>query len=207
MASKLDQRNGFALTELDPLAGIPVPPGRSCGSCVACCSTIPVSEIALPAYTRCVHLRTFPEAAHGCRIYDKRPFSCRTWSCAWLSGDMDMEMRPDRCGVVIDPIPDTIKVNGVTVPAAQFWVLRGFEDAWKDQPILDIIVHVVETGVAVLWRHAPDTAGRKMARAFMRHPQTGVYSRSALFEEREDHDLGGDAQRMREAQELLQRGR
>src|SRR4051812_37019979 len=134
MAVKQRERNGFDLAELDPVAGIPVAPGRSCGSCSACCSTVPVREIGLRSYTRCPNLRGFPEARSGCRIYETRPFSCRSWSCAWLAGDMDDELRPDRIGVVIDPIPDTIAANGITVPAAQFWVLPGFEDAWKDQP-------------------------------------------------------------------------
>lgn len=100
---------------------------RNCGSCQLCCTLMPVADIELkkPALQRCKHLRF----KKGCSIYENRPFSCASWSCAWLTNDLPSDMpRPDRCGYVVDPVPDTVTYlpeNGdpsVVVPVYQVWI-------------------------------------------------------------------------------------
>lgn len=108
---------------------------RSCGDCQLCCTLMPVNErftikgvdiptLVKPALERCKHQRF----KKGCNIYNKRPLSCRTFECGWLSGNVpDYMRRPDRVGYVIDPNPDTITYtpddgDPVEIPVVQIWI-------------------------------------------------------------------------------------
>lgn len=81
-------------------------PKRECGSCSVCCGVIAVHEIDKGMYEACQHL-----CEAGCGIYATRPGSCRTFECQWLlgaleaDGGVDIEMRPDGCGVIFDYQP------------------------------------------------------------------------------------------------------
>ncbi len=95
---------------------------RSCGSCTACCRLLPVPEIWKPALKKCDH-----QSFKGCRIYETRPNACRTWSCLWLLDASAPLRRPDRCGFVIDPVPDVVTLgedaaNGHRLSALQVWL-------------------------------------------------------------------------------------
>lgn len=66
-----------------------------------CCHLLSVPEIDKPACVACPKLeRTSPTTAH-CGIHPERPDACRTFQCIWtLDPQMQLELRPDRCGVV-----------------------------------------------------------------------------------------------------------
>ena len=110
-------------------------PGKICGGCTACCSTLAVRELGLPNWTRCPHVRTPPDAFTGCSIYATRPNSCRAWICGWRAADWADDCRPDRCGVIVDPMPDLVWVNGEELPVARLWVLPGHEEAYRRDPV------------------------------------------------------------------------
>jgi Fe-S-cluster containining protein len=40
----------------------------------------------------------------GCRDYENRPSGCRSFSCAWLRGMGDEDDRPDKLGVMLQPV-------------------------------------------------------------------------------------------------------
>lgn len=128
--------DGLAVKLTVNLGGKPLAEsGRHCGGCTACCKTLPTAEINKPALTRCQHQRF----GKGCAIYDKRPMSCRLWSCGWLLGDRTEELsRPDRSGLVIDMMPDfvTLKYDGgqpdVKIPVIQVWIDPAKPDAHRD---------------------------------------------------------------------------
>ena len=143
---------------------------KECGSCTACCSTVPVPEIQLRAFETCRHVQRPPAATVGCGIYPNRPRSCRLWNCQWLVelGWSD-DLRPDRCGVVVDIMPDTFglldETTGKVIEkvAMQFWAARDREDEWRnpDSPVQDLIGSVLATGMAVLWRiYDPGPSGQ-----------------------------------------------
>lgn len=90
-------------------------PERGCGTCTLCCTTSAIPETGKPAGVQCGH------CAGGCAIYSHRPQSCRAFECAWLKGDLDDAMRPDRIGVVVEHLPTTAR----TVIA----LTRGRDDA------------------------------------------------------------------------------
>jgi hypothetical protein len=130
-------------------------PGKSCGSCTACCSTLAVKELNLPNWTRCPHVRSPPDAHTGCSIYSTRPPSCRVWICGWLGADWGDDYRPDRCGVIVDPMPDLVWVNGEELPVIVLWVLPGYEEAYTDDAVRAMIQAILDTGTGILWSMAP----------------------------------------------------
>jgi hypothetical protein len=73
--------------------------GRSCGDCTACCTVLAVHELCKPMRWACDHV-----SCAGCRVYDRRPQSCRDFNCQWLLGMIsgDDSTRPDRLGVLFD---------------------------------------------------------------------------------------------------------
>ena len=83
-------------------------PIRECGSCTACCTVMGVPEIGKGTYEACRHL-----CEAGCGIYADRPGSCRTFSCQWLRGTLEVDgtvdagLRPDACGVIFDYQPES----------------------------------------------------------------------------------------------------
>ncbi len=186
--------------EIDPGQPLLAAPGRSCGSCTACCYTVPVSEIGVAAFQRCPKLLGPPDMRIGCSVYADRPHSCRTWSCSWLIGELPDEYRPDRLGIVSDPLPDLCRINGQEVTAAQFWVMPGHEDDWKLQKVTLLILNIIDsTGMAVLWRMR-DPEGGQMACIFARGSD-GKYGRSSVSKSMDDGYTEGE--RLRRAQELL----
>jgi len=70
---------------------------RSCGECSACCFTLEVKAIKKRPFSLCGSL----SESGGCSIYPDRPDVCRTFTCAWLSGEVGTEsQRPDMIGLV-----------------------------------------------------------------------------------------------------------
>lgn len=126
--------------------------GRSCGSCKACCTQVPVD---LPsghkeANVRCEHL-----CSKGCGIYQKRPTPCRYWSCRWLfDPDTAALRRPDRSGYVIDAMPDTIIANGRPMDVVQVWCDPHRRDAHRDPALREFIALMGEKhfmGTIIRW--------------------------------------------------------
>lgn len=81
---------------------------RECGSCTACCAVLGVPELGKGTYEVCTHV-----CGCGCGIYADRPRSCRTFTCEWLRGVLEVDgrvdaaLRPDACGVIFDYQPES----------------------------------------------------------------------------------------------------
>lgn len=177
---------------------------KTCGGCTECCRLVPVAEIGVKSFTGCPMRRTLIHAAGpGCSIYEKRPYSCRNWSCGWLlSPDLPDEFRPDRIGFVIDERKDLVQVNGEDADATQIWVAPGHEEDWQGEKAHAVIQALLEQARVVLWRIPPGTH----ARAFARDPDgNGI----AYTETREyvgnDGPLGDEYDRSRRLNDLLAR--
>jgi hypothetical protein len=155
-----------------------LPRAKSCGGCTACCSVMPVDDPALKkaAYRDCPLLRPhFASQGPGCSIYGKHPRACAVWSCGWLlSPDLPLQLRPDRCGVVMDPIVDLIRVDGAEHPAAQFWAIPGREDAYLDETVAGAISGALEQVPFVLWRQR-GADGKQWARAITKDGQGDIH--------------------------------
>lgn len=127
---------------------------RECDGCTACCLTHAILEIKKPTGKLCRHC----EVEYGCRIYHKRPKSCREFQCEWLKGLGDDRCRPDRAGVVMD-----FWIGGPLDKLFQIWEARvgalPSPDSWKatklvlDQDIL--VAHMYLSGKKLLF--VPDS--------------------------------------------------
>jgi len=71
-------------------------PGRSCGSCTACCKVLEIKALDKPAGILCRH-----NTGRACGIYRERPEACVQWHCLWRRiAALPDALRPDRSGVV-----------------------------------------------------------------------------------------------------------
>ncbi len=71
-------------------------PGRSCGSCTACCRILEIKALDKPAGVLCRH-----STGRSCGIYPERPEACAQWHCLWRRiAALPDALRPDRSGVV-----------------------------------------------------------------------------------------------------------
>jgi len=118
---------------------------RKCGGCTLCCRLLPVHEGVkvehayrdadiqlgyklnelLPKFDKAAGERCQHQCSRGCRIHgtNRMPIACRAFECAWLANlDMHDQHRPDRVGYVIDPVMDTIQVDGERLQVIQVWV-------------------------------------------------------------------------------------
>jgi len=83
-----------------------------CGDCTACCTLSVVPELNKKAGEHCFHC-----VNNGCEIYGNHPQVCKDFECAYFQGGNDIELRPDKCGVMFtkknDRIFSGIRVEGV----------------------------------------------------------------------------------------------
>jgi len=127
---------------------------RVCGDCSACCVLMGVEEIDKAPYRACPHL------AGGCTIYAERPSSCRAWVCGWLtSPKLPDEMRPDRCGIVLDTRPNAITLQGHAVVCGHILVSPGHEEDYNLPLITATIRGLLQQVDVVLWQ-LPGNRGR-----------------------------------------------
>lgn len=154
------------------------PAFRSCGSCSACCHSVPVADLGLRAFQRCRNLRSPPDAALGCSVYPMRPNACRIWSCQWLvESEISENLRPDRCGVVIDTVPDFLTINGRDIKSVQMWALPSHEEDFRTNlDLIKVIDAIFAKGWAILWRvRGPDTVTDQLTAVLMRDPDSGQW--------------------------------
>jgi hypothetical protein len=124
---------------------------RQCGDCTLCCRLLPVGSLKKKANEACRHLHS-----KGCRIYDMRPTDCQLWSCRWLTGESTENMpRPDRCGYVIDMMPDAVMVNdrGEKTLAEVVVVWASSETCWQNERFYEWVDRCATDGKAVLIRY------------------------------------------------------
>ena len=82
-----------------------------CGSCTACCTTLPIKALDKPINTHCQHC-----VGGGCSIYDSKPQTCTEFECAYIQGsNVPESLRPDKCGVIFIKQDDNT-FKGVLIP-------------------------------------------------------------------------------------------
>jgi hypothetical protein len=92
--------NDFAEIPLEDLyeSENPLVPGRTCGSCMLCCTVMHVEELNKPAGSTC----SYAVAGSGCTIREHRPSACRRFFCGWrLDPNLDSLWKPSICGFVL----------------------------------------------------------------------------------------------------------
>lgn len=90
---------------MDEVSAKVLTPGRTCGTCAACCTTAEVRDLRKPAGMRCPNVRMLPgslKSCGSCGTYKERPAACATFRCSWLEGYGPESHRPDRVGAVVE---------------------------------------------------------------------------------------------------------
>jgi hypothetical protein len=191
---------------------------RQCGGCTACCRDLPMSrdfrtreeiaeaivamiergfahpaefkgmlaEFDKPAGRRCVH-----QCFKGCRVYERRPFSCRIWNCRWLvNADCADLRRPDRSHVIIDIMPDFVQLDQgdgsplLNIEIVQMWCDKRYPDAWREPSIRAYIERRAAEGIATMIRFDAQDALTVLAPPFWDDGQWREFRGTALDEHR-----------------------
>ena len=117
---------------------------RSCGNCTACCKTHEVSEVNSVAGVYCQYC----QISKGCSIYEKRPFPCRKYACAWLHGKGEETHRPDRLKIVMDGFGFNFDGNDMFI--LNFWEVE--EGAIYQPGVEQTMVANIQAGNIVVHR-------------------------------------------------------
>jgi hypothetical protein len=101
---------------------------KECGECSLCCTLLTVKDIDKSAGVVCNY------CTEKCDIYETRPQGCRDFNCAYVQmDDVNIAMRPDKCGVVFEKINNTL-VLGVLDPSRNTYPhLKGQVEAFYNE--------------------------------------------------------------------------
>ena len=98
-------------------------PGRNCDGCTMCCKIFGIPELEKPRHRWCSHCTV----GVGCRIYDRRPPSCREFVCGYLvDGRVPEHWKPSKSRMVLTTEDDGRRLV--------IHVDTGRPDAWRKAP-------------------------------------------------------------------------
>lgn len=138
---------------------------RECGTCTMCCKTMGIYELDKRPGSWCPHAA--PGSAQGCKVYDKRPETCRSFSCAWLDGHVHEDFRPDRIKAVLTvanvsghthPLEQKIQVRVNELPSAEDMVANSMLRRWLRRLVFQqgALVEVICSAQQTLRLYYPD---------------------------------------------------
>lgn len=84
-----------------------------CGDCTVCCTLSVVKELKKKAGELC-----FNCVDNGCKVYGNHPQVCKDFECAYLQAGNDIELRPDKCGIMFVKKNERI-FTGMLVPGME----------------------------------------------------------------------------------------
>ena len=100
-----------------------------CGECTVCCTLSHIKELNKKPWDTCGHCIL----KKGCGIYKDRPNECKEFECAYYQGGSNIELRPDKCGVMFVKRNNRI-FAGILVPDVPVTdTARGQVEAFKQQ--------------------------------------------------------------------------
>jgi hypothetical protein len=93
---------------------------RDCNSCALCCKVLNVEGLAVQGKW-CPHCK--PGSSKGCcSIYEDRPPVCVGFDCLWrVNATLGDDLKPDKCGLVIEQYPDNFLIISVDKHKANNW--------------------------------------------------------------------------------------
>lgn len=81
-----------------------------CGECTVCCTLSVVKELNKKVGEACNLC-----ISNSCSIYGNHPQVCKDFECAYLQAGANIELRPDKCGVMFSKKSERI-FSGMIVP-------------------------------------------------------------------------------------------
>lgn len=105
-----------------------------CGSCTACCTSLPIAELNKLAGDTCEYCNS------NCTIYEDRPFACKEFSCAYHQMKQASEkMRPDNCGVIFEKLDNDLMFGTINPNHNDFTFMDGQIDAFLKEGINTVL--------------------------------------------------------------------
>ena len=137
---------------------LPLAPGRDCGDCTVCCSTMNIDKPDVQKHSGvlCAHC-----VGGGCAVYETRFEVCRTFHCGWRQmPKLDDGWRPDRSGVLIEfqPLDRDVGYSLMLVGNPLKTV--------RQQQVIDFVATNVSRNVPV-WMTLPGPPGHQGAQSLM----------------------------------------
>ena len=83
---------------------------NKCGECTVCCTVSVVEVIDKKVWETCKYCSN-----NSCSIYGDHPKVCKEFECAYLESGSNIELRPDKCGIMFVKKNDRI-FTGMLVP-------------------------------------------------------------------------------------------
>ena len=105
-----------------------------CNGCTLCCELFPVKWLNKPPNTICKF------CDKGCTIQDTKLEECRNFDCIYIQDELDMELRPDKTGVVFEPITTRIYFGTYKTPKV-----------WESPIVKKYIDNLNGEGISVLF--------------------------------------------------------
>lgn len=110
-----------------------------CGGCTLCCDLIEVRALNKPANTKCSQC----VEGIGCTVWQERSLACKRFVCLWYANPKFPEaLRPDKCGVVFEPLRGRPVLLALTSPDNS--------DAWRADLPLALIEKFVADATSVI---------------------------------------------------------
>jgi len=109
---------------------------KDCGKCALCCKLIEVTGLAV-AGEWCPNCEPGRKGG-GCTVHSVRPEQCSNWHCFWRAEEWPDHLRPDRCKVIFEALPDVLTIL-VSVDTHR-------PDAWKNKEVLEVIEKLRKKG-------------------------------------------------------------
>jgi len=91
-----------------------------CVTCTACCTLLDVPWMDKKAGEQCRY------CDNGCTIHETKDARCREFNCAYAQMEqVNIAMRPDKCGVIFEKVEDDIMVGTLDTNGTSFPFLQG----------------------------------------------------------------------------------
>lgn len=141
-------------------------PGRECGDCTQCCivPAIDKPEFQKEPSTVCRNCDS------GCKIYETRPDTCRTFYCGWRWLNIfPNDWRPDIVGVFAQ-LEENVSPQFKSVVAINLVLIGNPLKTLRQPPFIDFVVKAV-TNHHALFLGLPGPKGKQAARFALNTPE------------------------------------
>jgi len=109
-----------------------------CGGCTLCCLLTHIPALGKKVYQRCGQC----EEGVGCSDYNGRPRACKAFVCVWRDENLPATLRPDRCHIMFERLPESSTYVGLVKP--------GYENMWLTKKVQKFTDEKLSEGSAVI---------------------------------------------------------
>ena len=109
-----------------------------CDGCTICCKSLPIKWMSSPAGEYCKECTELK----GCNIFNKAPKGCLEYNCIYLLEELDLSLRPDKCHIIFEKLPDCKVYVGI--------VTLGYGKKWFSSVVEEFVDQALSRGCSVV---------------------------------------------------------